>query len=204
MKKLLYVAAVALFVAGCSGSGKTDDSSKNDGGCSTACACADTACEPDAVESAKSAYEKANSHFKQKKYKEAIASAEKAVKLADTYDDARELIGLAYFRLGEWQKSQEAFDTITENAPDEQKYRTRAWTAQCMFRLNNFEGTLDVLDELAGHEALDHSGHNLRAYALIELGRNDEAINALELAIALAPEGDAKKNYETALKQIQT
>ncbi|MEE9310946.1 MAG: tetratricopeptide repeat protein [Planctomycetota bacterium] len=203
MKKLLCMAAIALFVAGCSGSGKTDDSSKNDSACSTSCACNDTASEPNAVESAQSAYEKANGQFKKEKYKEAIASAETALELAANYDDARELIGLAYFRLGEWQKSQGAFDAITETAPDEQKYRTRAWTAQCMFRLNNFEGTLDVLDELAGHEALDHIGHNLRGYALIELGRNDEAIKALELAIALAPEGDAKKNYETALKQIQ-
>lgn len=211
MKKLLCMAAVVLFVAGCSSNGKIDDSPKAD---STANACSEktdsgdstanaSSEKTDATEDATLAYEKANGQFKNKKYKEAIASAEKALEIAPTYDDARELIGLAYFQLGEWKKSLEAFDTITKNASDEQKYRTRTWVAQCMFRLDNFEGTLDVLDELAGHQALDHSGHNLRAYALIELGRNDEAIEALKLAITLAPEGDAKNNYETVLKQIQ-
>ncbi|MDC1141623.1 CDC27 family protein [Planctomycetota bacterium] len=205
MKISLSIAAIVLCLVGCTSNSSSNDSinqpeNAGNSACTTPCATPDPV-DPDKADL--NAYAKAYEFYKAEEYKKAIERAERAIELGTNQDAACELIGLANFQLGDWQKALDGFSEVSQHCTDEQLFRVRWWMAQCMFRLDNYQGTLDVLDELAGHRELAHYELNLRAYALIELERNDEAIVDIQKAIELAPEGKDKEDYKAVLKRLQ-
>ncbi|MBV9561131.1 MAG: tetratricopeptide repeat protein [Bradyrhizobium sp.] len=122
------------------------------------------------------------------KHDAAMALARKAVEL-NPYDmGARGVLGICHLVIGEHREAVELFSTVLQHGSNDPRYQWAALNAFSHYLLGHYDASLSW-----SREALYTNPHHLqvlgvRAAALAQLGRNEEARQATEALLANQPD----------------
>jgi tetratricopeptide (TPR) repeat protein len=107
-----------------------------------------------------------------------------AIRLGDSEGATYGLLGYCRLQRGEWASALQAYRLAQVSEPDTAEWK--AGIAQCLQNLNARDEAVALLDEVIQQRPLEGSYAVLQASILLELGRHDDAVKALELPRRLA------------------
>lgn len=113
------------------------------------------------------------------KLDEALEPLLEAVRLGDSDGATYGLLGYCRLQRNEWASALQAYRMAQLSQPDTAEWK--AGVAQCLQHLESREEAVALLDEVIRQRPGVASYANLQASMLIELGRSEEAVKALEL-----------------------
>ncbi len=100
--------------------------------------------------------------------------------------EAWDALGLALMQTGDAAAAESAFDAARQGAPENFEYALHRATAACLAERAEFE--LARLEAESLRDPLNATMPTARAVVLQKLGRRAEALDALEVAVALSPD----------------
>lgn len=111
--------------------------------------------------------------------KEALGHLIEAMRLGDADGATYGLLGYCRLQRGEWASALQAYRMAQLSQPETAEWK--AGVAQCLQNLNARDEAVAMLDEVIRQRPEEASYAGLQASILIELGRQEEAVKALEL-----------------------
>lgn len=111
--------------------------------------------------------------------KEALEHLIEAMRLGDADGATYGLLGYCRLQRGEWASALQAYRMAQLSQPETAEWK--AGVAQCLQNLNARDEAVAMLDEVIRQRPEEASYASLQASILIELGRQEEAVKALEL-----------------------
>jgi tetratricopeptide (TPR) repeat protein len=128
----------------------------------------------------------ANSYISLKKYKEAIASYDKALQFKTDYHEAWNNRGGALSDLGRHEEAIAAFDQALQFKTD---YHEACYNrGYALFNLGRYEETIAAFDKALQIQPDNNEVWNNRGIALGKLCRNEEAIASYDKALQIKPD----------------
>lgn len=121
----------------------------------------------------------------QYKFEEAEAFLLKSIKLAPHYSQSYEWYSALLIGNGQFERGLEAMSKA--EASDPLSLRTKTLAAWNYYQTGDFEQALKKADEILETDPNYPQGHLQRGYTLVELGRPDEAIDAIKRCMDLMP-----------------
>lgn len=115
---------------------------------------------------------------------EALEPLLEAIRLGDSDGATYGLLGYCRLQRNEWASALQAYRMAQLSQPDTAEWK--AGVAQCLQHLESREEAVALLDEVIRQRPQVASYATLQASMLIELGRSEEAVKALELPRRLA------------------
>jgi len=109
----------------------------------------------------------------------ALAHLIEAVRLGDSEGATYGMLGYSRLQRGEWASALQAYRLAQISEPDTPEWK--AGIAQCLQNLNARDEAAALLDEVIRQRPLEPSYAILQASLLLELGRAEDAVKALEL-----------------------
>lgn len=122
----------------------------------------------------------------QKKYAEATTEARIGTRLAPTSGYGYHILSLILFRAGEIDLAQGAIQEAIRLNPEEARYYETL--GQLYLNKEDWQNALKYADEGLRIDALNVECANIRAIALIHLGRREEAARTIDTTLERAPE----------------
>ncbi|MGB6220415.1 MAG: tetratricopeptide repeat protein [Haloferula sp.] len=110
---------------------------------------------------------------------EALEHLIEAMRLGDADGATYGLLGYCRLQRGEWASALQAYRMAQLSQPDTAEWK--AGVAQCLQNLNARDEAVAMLDEVIRQRPEEAAYASLQASILIELGRQEEAVKALEL-----------------------
>jgi tetratricopeptide (TPR) repeat protein len=110
---------------------------------------------------------------------EALEHLIEAMRLGDADGATYGLLGYCRLQRGEWASALQAYRMAQLSQPETAEWK--AGVAQCLQNLNARDEAVAMLDEVIRQRPDEASYASLQASILIELGRQEEAVKALEL-----------------------
>lgn len=110
---------------------------------------------------------------------EALEHLIEAIRLGDADGATYGLLGYCRLQRGEWASALQAYRMAQLSQPDTAEWK--AGVAQCLQNLDARDEAVAMLDEVIRQRPEEASYASLQASILIELGRQEEAVKALEL-----------------------
>ncbi len=117
----------------------------------------------------------------------AIVWAEKALALDPSLSEPHAALALSYGREWQWTRSRHLLEKALRTDPSDTT--ARMWYGVLLYVTGHVEAGLDQLDVAAARDPVYPTLMRIRAGALSTLGREQEAIEAAQLAIALGSHG---------------
>ncbi|WP_193213857.1 tetratricopeptide repeat protein [Luteolibacter marinus] len=113
-----------------------------------------------------------------KKTEEALGHLIEAVRLGDSEGATYGLLGYCRVERGEWASALQAYRMAQVSEPDTAEWK--AGVAQCLENLNARDEAVALLDEVIRQRPEVPSYSTLQASILLDLGRSEDAVKALE------------------------
>jgi tetratricopeptide (TPR) repeat protein len=121
---------------------------------------------------------------RQNELEPALEHLVEAVRLGDSEGATYGMLGYCRLQRGEWASALQAYRLAQISEPDLPEWK--AGIAQCLQNLNARDEAAALLDEVIHQRPLEPSYALLQASLLLELGRSEDAVKALELPRRLA------------------
>ena len=138
------------------------------------------------------------------KAKEALASAEAALKLDSKDPSARSLRGFAYAAMGEYAKAEREHAAVVRAYPSEPQPKVNQ--AETLFVMQRFEEAIEVATAALKQRPVLFSAAQVRAAAQLAMGDGDAALKDIELSQKLQSEwsaAEAKSRAEEVIRGHQ-
>ncbi|GAA5480910.1 tetratricopeptide repeat protein [Haloferula sargassicola] len=116
---------------------------------------------------------------RKEKTEDALKHLIEAVRLGDSDGSTYGMIGYCRLEQGEWASALQAYRMAQVSEPDAVEWK--AGVAQCLQQLDETSEAVALLDEVIRRRPEEAGYAELQAGMLIELGRLDDAVKALEL-----------------------
>jgi adenylate cyclase len=135
-------------------------------------------------------------HAMQGHYEEALAASKRAVQL-NPYDmGARGVLGISHLVVGEHRQAIELFSTAVQSGNSDPRYKWSALLAFSHYHLRQYDASLSWSREALYLNPTHLQMLALRAAALAQLGRTEEAAQAVKVLLATFPDLTAGRHLK--------